>query len=151
MDAVVRRLADPAQRQTLAHRIEDGGGFDDIAKLAYWDGIFLSSLHCPEDEQFLGKSIAEEAAMEHKSPLDSCCDLLIREHCQVTMIDFMAAEEDIAAILRSPLSCLISDATYPHRVCLIPGCTAAARGFAALRGGEGRPSLGGGRPQADAG
>ena len=113
MDAVVRRLADPAQRQTLAHRIEDGGGFDDIAKLAGWDGIFLSSLHCPEDEQFLGKSIAEEAAMEHKSPLDSCCDLLIREHCQVTMIDFMAAEEDIAAILRSPLSCLISDATYP--------------------------------------
>ena len=113
MDAVVRRLADPAQRQTLAHRIEDGGGFDDIAKLAGWDGIFLSSLHCPEDEQFLGKSIAEEAAMEHKSPLDSCCDLLIRERCQVTMIDFMAAEEDIAAILRSPLSCLISDATYP--------------------------------------
>ena len=113
MGAVVRRLADPAQRQTLAHRIEDGGGFDDIAKLAGWDGIFLSSLHCPEDEQFLGKSIAEEAAMEHKSPLDSCCDLLIREHCQVTMIDFMAAEEDIAAILRSPLSCLISDATYP--------------------------------------
>ena len=113
MDAVVRRLADPAQRQTLAHRIEDGDGFDDIAKLAGWDGIFLSSLHCPEDEQFLGKSIAEEAAMEHKSPLDSCCDLLIREHCQVTMIDFMAAEEDIAAILRSPLSCLISDATYP--------------------------------------
>ena len=113
MDAVVRRLADPAQRQTLAHRIEDGDGFDDIAKLAGWDGIFLSSLHCPEDEQFLGKSIAEEAVMEHKSPLDSCCDLLIREHCQVTMIDFMAAEEDIAAILRSPLSCLISDATYP--------------------------------------
>ena len=113
MDAVVRRLADPAQRQTLAHRVEDGDGFDDIAKLAGWDGIFLSSLHCPEDEQFLGKSIAEEAAMEHKSPLDSCCDLLIREHCQVTMIDFMAAEEDIAAILRSPLSCLISDATYP--------------------------------------
>ena len=61
----------------------------------------------------LGKSIAQEAVLEHKSPLDACCDLLIREHCQVTMIDFMAAEEDIAAILRSPLSCLISDATYP--------------------------------------
>ena len=113
MDAVVRRLADPHERETLAHRIEDGGGFDDIAKLAGWDGIFLSSLHCPEDAPLLGKSIAQEAAMEHKSPLDACCDLLIREHCQVTMIDFMAAEEDIAAILRSPLSCLISDATYP--------------------------------------
>lgn len=113
MDAVVRRLADPHERETLAHRIEDGGGFDDIAKLAGWDGIFLSSLHCPEDAPLLGKSIAQEAVLEHKSPLDACCDLLIREHCQVTMIDFMAAEEDIAAILRSPLSCLISDATYP--------------------------------------
>ena len=113
MDAVVRRLADPHERETLAHRIEDGSGFDDIAKLAGWDGIFLSSLHCPEDAPLLGKSIAQEAAMEHKSPLDACCDLLIREHCQVTMIDFMAAEDDIAAILRSPLSCLISDATYP--------------------------------------
>ena len=113
MDAVVRRLADPHERETLAHRIEDGSGFDDIAKLAGWDGIFLSSLHCPEDAPLLGKSIAQEAAMEHKSPLDACCDLLIREHCQVTMIDFMAAEVDIAAILRSPLSCLISDATYP--------------------------------------
>ena len=113
MDAVVRRLADPHERETLAHRIEDGGGFDDIAKLAGWDGIFLSSLHCPEDAPLLGKSIAQEAVLEHKSPLDACCDLLIREHCQVTMIDFMAAEDDIAAILRSPLSCLISDATYP--------------------------------------
>lgn len=113
MDAVVRRLADPHERETLAHRIEDGSGFDDIAKLAGWDGIFLSSLHCPEDALLLGKSIAQEAVLEHKSPLDACCDLLIREHCQVTMIDFMAAEDDIAAILRSPLSCLISDATYP--------------------------------------
>ena len=146
MDAVVRRLADPAQRQTLAHRIETGDGFDDIAKLAGWDGIFLSSLHCPEDEQFLGKSIAEEAAMEHKSPLDSCCDLLIREHCQVTMIDFMAAEEDIAAILRSPLSCLISDATYPTEGMPHPrvygSCTRLLQHFA-LSGGR--------RPQADAG
>ncbi len=113
MDAVVRRLSDPAARRTLAHRIEDGAGFDDIAKLAGWDGIFLSSLQCAEDAPLLGKSIAQEAELEHKTPLDACCDLLIREHCQVTMIDFMASEDDISAILRSPLSCLISDATYP--------------------------------------
>ena len=113
MEAVVERLKDKEVRRQLAARIESGVGFDDIAKLAGWDGIFLSSLHCPEDERFLGKSIAQEAAMEHKAPLDACCDLLIREHCQVTMIDFMASEEDISAILRSPLSCLISDATYP--------------------------------------
>lgn len=113
MDAVVARLANPAQREMLAHRIESGDGFDDIAKLAGWDGIFLTSLHEPEDAPFLGKSIAQEAAMEHKTPLDACCDLLIREHCQVTMIDLMASETDIVSILQSPLSSLISDATYP--------------------------------------
>ena len=113
MDAVVERLADSRQREVLARRIETGEGFDNIAGLAGWDGIFLSSLHCPEDAPFLGKSVAEMAEMEGKTPLDACCDLLIREHCQVTMIDFMASEADIAEILRSPLSSLISDATYP--------------------------------------
>ncbi len=113
MDAVAERLADPHQRELLARRIESGDGFDDIARLAGWDGIFLTSLHCPEDQVYLGKSVAEMAEMEHKTPLDACCDLLIREHCQVTMIDFMAAEADIADILRDPYSSLISDATYP--------------------------------------
>mgnify|MGYP002562656692 CR=1 FL=1 len=110
---VAERLADPRQRELLARRIESGDGFDDIARLAGWDGILLTSLHCPEDQIYLGKSVAELAEMEHKTPLDACCDLLIREHCQVTMIDFMASEEDIAGILRDPYSSLISDATYP--------------------------------------
>ena len=45
--------------------------------------------------------------------VDCCCDLLVREDCQITMIDFMASEADIAAVLQSELSNLISDATYP--------------------------------------
>lgn len=113
MDAVVRRLSDPAARRELARRIESGSGFDDIARLAGWDGIYLTSLHCPEDHPFLGKSLAQIAALTGQDPLDCCCDLLVREDGQITMIDFMASEEDICDILRSPLSCVISDATYP--------------------------------------
>ena len=113
MEAAVARLADPAVRRELARRIESGAGFDDIAKLAGWDGIYLTGLHCPEDHPYQGKNLAEIAALMHESPLDSCCDLLTREHGQITMIDFMACEEDICAILRSPLSHVISDATYP--------------------------------------
>ena len=55
----------------------------------------------------------EIAALMGQDPLTVCCELLVREHGQITMIDFMASEEDICAILRSPLSCVISDATYP--------------------------------------
>ena len=113
MEAVVRRLSDPAARRELAQRIQIGEGFDDIAKLAGWDGIYLTSLHCPEDHPYLGKSLAEIAAMTGQDPLTCCCDLLVREQGEITMIDFMASEEDITAILQSPLSHLISDATYP--------------------------------------
>ena len=113
MDAVVRRLSDPAARRELARRIESGSGFDDIARLAGWDGIYLTSLHCPEDHPFLGKSLAQIAALTGQDPLDCCCDLLVREDGQITMIDFMASEEDIIAILQSDLSNLISDSTYP--------------------------------------
>ena len=113
MEAIVRRLQDPDQRKLLARRIESGDGFDDIAKLAGWDGIFLTSLHCPEDHPYQGMSLQQIAALTGQDPLTCCCDLLVREQGEITMIDFMASEEDICAILRSPLSCVISDATYP--------------------------------------
>ena len=113
MEAVVARLRDKETRKELAARIESGAGFDDIAKLAGWDGIYLTSLHCPEDHPYQGKNLMEIAALMGQDPLTVCCELLVREHGQITMIDFMASEEDICAILRSPLSCVISDATYP--------------------------------------
>ena len=113
MEAVVERLKDKEVRRQLAERIESGVGFDDIAKLAGWDGIYLTSLHCPEDHPYQGHNLMEIAALMGQDPLSSCCELLAREHGQITMIDFMASEEDICDILRSPLSCVISDATYP--------------------------------------
>lgn len=113
LDAVSERLRDAGVRRELAARIESGEGFDNIAELAGWDGILLTSLHLPEHQIYQGKSLAEIALMRSQTPLDACCDLLSAEHCQITMIDFMASEDDIAAILQSPLSCLISDATYP--------------------------------------
>lgn len=112
-EELLERLRQPRQRQELARRIREGDGFDDIARLAGWDGIYLSSLHCPEDLVYQGRSIQEIAALRGQEPLDCCCDLLLRERGEITMIDFMASEEDIAAILRHPLSHLISDATYP--------------------------------------
>ena len=58
-------------------------------------------------------SLARIAALTGQDPLTCCCDLLVREQGEITMIDFMADEEDIAAILRDPFSNLISDSTYP--------------------------------------
>lgn len=113
LDAVTERLKDPAVRHELAARIESGEGFDNIAGLAGWDGIYLTSLHREENRIYQGKNLVEIGKMMGKSPLDACCDLLVSEHCEITMIDFMASEDDIVAILRDEWSNLISDATYP--------------------------------------
>ena len=113
LDAVVHRLQDPGARRELARRIETGEGFDNIARLAGWDGIYLTSLASRENQRYQGKSIAQIARERGSSPLNTCCDLLAQERGQITMIDFMASEEDILTILQDPLSHLISDSTYP--------------------------------------
>ncbi len=113
LDKTLARLRDTVSRRELAGRIESGEGFDNIAALAGWDGIFLTSLRLPEHQKYLGKSLQQIGAKMQRSPLDACCDLLVRERGEITMIDFMASEDDISAILKSDLSCLISDSTYP--------------------------------------
>ena len=113
LDRTLARLRDTDARRELAQRMESGEGFDNIAALAGWDGIYLTSLHLTEHQQYLGKNLAEIAGEMCLSPLDACCELLVRERGQITMIDFMASEDDIIAILQSDLSCLISDSTYP--------------------------------------
>jgi N-acyl-D-aspartate/D-glutamate deacylase len=115
-EAVLDRLKDRAVRARLLERIEeraDGPAFDNIAKLAGWDGIYVTSVQTEKNKELQGKSIAEIAALRGVSELDACCDLLIEEDGMVTMIDFMACEEDIVTILRDPFSSLISDSTYP--------------------------------------
>ena len=113
MDKTLLRLQDPAARRELAARIRSGDGFDNIAGLAGWDGIYLTSLGLPAHQRYQGKNLAEIAEEMGLPPLEACCDLLVQERGQITMIDFMASEDDITAILQSELSCLISDATYP--------------------------------------
>lgn len=113
MEAVTQRLTDKTQRETLRRRIAEGADFDNIARLAGWDGIYLTSLARPESRIYQGKSLREIGEMQGKDPFDSCCDLLVSESCRVTMIDFMASEEDIVRILRDKYSSVISDATYP--------------------------------------
>ena len=78
IEAVVQRLQDKGARRELAELIRRGDGFDDIAKLAGWDGIRLTSLHCPEDHPYQGKSIAEIAALWGQSGVCALLDRLDR-------------------------------------------------------------------------
>lgn len=109
--AVTERLKDRSLRASLLDRLANGTDFDNYSRLVGWENILLSAIRNPEDAPLVGKSIAEAAGSA--DPAVFALDLLARNECEVTMIDFITTESDIATILQSPLSYVISDATYP--------------------------------------
>lgn len=112
-DAICQRLQDPRQREKLVERLQTGTDFENIVLLAGWENIFAYGLTLPQNLPYEGLSIADAAVLAGRKPLDLVCDLLSSEQCRVTMIDFIAHEEDLARILQDSHSNVISDSTYP--------------------------------------
>jgi N-acyl-D-amino-acid deacylase len=112
-EAICARLRDPALREKLAGRLETGRDFENIVRLAGWDGITASGFRRPENAAYENRTLAEIADARGEDPLDACCALLAGEECALTMVDRMMDEDDVAAILRAPFANAISDATHP--------------------------------------
>jgi len=110
---VIERLKDPVQREILAERIAHGTDFDNIAGMVGWENIVIAVVNTEENKKYEGKNIEEAALLRGESPLDCLCNILIEENCAVTMIDFIACEEDIVRILNADGASLISDSIYP--------------------------------------
>ena len=113
VEALTKALGDPDDRKAMRRRMETGTDFENITLLAGFENVHATSLRSPQYKPFEGKSIAEIAEVRSINPFDALFDLLKEERCGAGMIDFIADEADIDEILRSPLSAVISDATYP--------------------------------------
>lgn len=111
--ALTARLGDPTERAAIRRRMETGTDFENITALVGFENVLATGLRLPRHAAFEGKSLSDIAAAQRKDPYDALFDLLAAEECAVSMIDFIAAEADIEAILRCDHSCVISDATYP--------------------------------------
>ena len=113
-EALTEALKVPAQRAAMRRRMEQDSDFENINLLVGLENVRATSLKLPKHRPFEGKSITDIAAMQGKDPFDALFDLLAAERCQVSMIDFIASEEDIEAVLAAPFSSVISDSTYPE-------------------------------------
>ena len=111
LEALTENLADPAFREALKDRMLTGSDFENISLLVGFENIV--SISRKDLRQYEGQSIAAIAQQQGKDPFTALFDLLQAAHCDVTMIDFIAAEDDICDILRDAHSCVISDSTYP--------------------------------------
>ena len=108
--ALTERLKTPSVRRALRDAIQNGRDFDNYTYLLGWENIYIAAVKNPADAPLVGRSIAEAAPQD---PTDFALDLLCRNDCEVTMIDFLTCEEDIETILKSPYAYAISDATFP--------------------------------------
>ena len=111
---IVAALSDGAKRATLQKILEEPSDtFENLVNLVGWDKIVLSTLHLPENQKYVGKTVTEIADMQGKTPFDCACDLLIAEQCKIAMVDHITAESDIKMILQTPQCSVISDSVYP--------------------------------------
>lgn len=103
-DAELERLATRETRDRAAEQV-----LASIPDAEYWNEIRISSVTSAKNRPLEGKSIAEVAALQHKSPIDTVFDLLIEEKRRVAVIIFCMCEENLREVLSWPFVMIGSD------------------------------------------
>jgi N-acyl-D-aspartate/D-glutamate deacylase len=110
---LTQRLGDPEQRRAMRLRMETGTDFENITRLVGFEKIIIAGLTRPENRPYEGKSLAALAEARGQSPYQALFDLLETEECGASMLDFITTEDEIAKILQTPFTSVISDTVYP--------------------------------------
>ena len=114
LTGVSQLLQDPKERAHCRDILKKPGtDFENIVELMGWQSIYISGLKSRKNRWCIGKSITEIADELQIDPYDAAFDLLAEENCDITMVDYITCEEDIATILKLSYSCVASDAIYP--------------------------------------
>lgn len=96
------RLKDPEQRKRCRDILESPqSSFENQIHLIGWENIMVG-----------GKFITETARERGIDPYECAFDILVEEGCNVSMVNFIACEEDIEMIIRYPHSFIASDSIY---------------------------------------
>ncbi|MFA9465370.1 MAG: amidohydrolase family protein [Velocimicrobium sp.] len=111
---ITKRLQDQEQRENLTHILKSPSAtFENLVSSIGWENIRVTTVQTEKNKVFVGKSIEEIARIQKKDSYECAYDLLIEENCNVAMIDFITAEEDIKKIMKYPFTNIISDSVYP--------------------------------------
>jgi N-acyl-D-aspartate/D-glutamate deacylase len=108
--AMLKRLKQPEVRAKIAADI-DRDGLNNWGRIPSWDCVQISiSPHLP---QFAGRTIAALAAErgqgQSKDPVDTLCDYLVQDQGATRVLVTSISEDDIEAIMASPLALVGSD------------------------------------------
>jgi N-acyl-D-amino-acid deacylase len=112
VEATLSRLAGEAERRKMREAMLDRAPsrWDNFWKWSGPEGIIISDIPSGRHSEYVGKSIADAAALAHKSDggvgEEAACefafDLLAEERMGVGMISFSQSEEVVRKIMREP-------------------------------------------------
>jgi N-acyl-D-aspartate/D-glutamate deacylase len=108
-ELLLERLTIPAERDRIKRDFRDGiPSWENLAGAGGWDNVRISSVDSNPD--LLGKTIHQVADERGLDPVDTLCDVLIKERGRPTIVVTMMDEQDVRAILSHPLVMIGSDA-----------------------------------------
>lgn len=104
-----RKLKDPKIREKIIAEIEKDSGvqWENLIKGSGFDNIVIAMSSNHHD--YVGRSVAEIAEMEDKSPYNVIFDLVVEEKRGTIAILYMMNDEDIQRIMRSPFTMIGTD------------------------------------------
>ena len=108
VEKLLQRLNDPACRKEIAGEISENRMPEENVILCNgWNKIMISE--CGIAPQYEGKMLSEILEARGGEPYEAFFDWLIEVRCEALMVMFSMDEEDVRAVVKSPLSCIISD------------------------------------------
>jgi N-acyl-D-amino-acid deacylase len=87
--------------------------WEDMCALGTPEGVLITSLRRPENQQYVGKRLSEIAQMKKVDYLDAAMDLILSEHNRVETTYFLMNEENVKLQLRQPWMKFGTDAGGP--------------------------------------
>ncbi|MDO9508349.1 MAG: D-aminoacylase [Thermovirgaceae bacterium] len=108
VDRMIARLADAGDRERMTKDFQDrAAGFENWIKTTGWANIKIGG--CPSNRRYEGMSLEEIIGENTSDPFGAFFDWLLEIGCNATMILFSLHEGDVDAVIKHPLSCVVSD------------------------------------------
>lgn len=104
-------LRDPVMRARIrAEAVAPSGGWEAMGDLCGPEGVMPIGFVQPEHQHYVGKTLAEIAAMRNQAWIDAAIDLLASENQRISTIYFMMNEGNLRLQLQQPWITISTDA-----------------------------------------
>nr|WP_260611142.1 D-aminoacylase [Streptomyces sp. WAC04770] len=99
-ESVLTRLADPASAEKIRHHLEVLGSDGCHGVPIEWDTIEISGVGAPHLGEYVGRTVAESAALRGEEPWVTARRLLTEDRLGTTILQHVGHEENVRQIMR---------------------------------------------------